>query len=139
MIWHVLSKPLYKYTYGDTGITETDSVTGCIYLGDARVDRHHRIIRNTHSFIPRSRSHTPLPSFHRSTHFVWFIMAKYPIISSHSLPTLLEPEWLFLRHARCGGVVMMGCLPSSSTFSPHHDRVNIGMHSEAVIVQTWRQ
>ena len=37
----VLSKSLYIYTYGDTGITEMDSATGSIYLGDPGVDRHH--------------------------------------------------------------------------------------------------
>ena len=33
---------------------------------------------------------------------------------------------------------MMGCLPSSSTVSPHHDGVKLEMHSEAMIMQTWR-
>ena len=126
------------YTDGDTGITETDSVTGSIYLGEARVDRHHRIIRNTHSFFPRSSSHAPLLSFHRSTKFVWFIMAGYPVISSHPLPTLLKPERLFLRNARCRGVLIMGCLPSSSTVSPHHDGVKLEMHSKAMIMEIWR-
>jgi len=120
-----------------------DSATESIHLGDPGVDRHHRIIRNTHFFFPSSWSHAPLPSFHGSTQFVWFIMAGYPFISSHPLPTLLELEPLFPTnspfgyHARCGGVLMMGCLPSSSTVSPHHDRVNLEMHSEAVIELVW--
>jgi len=33
---------------------------------------------------------------------------------------------------------MMGGLPSSSTISPHRDRVNLEMHSEAVIERVWR-
>jgi hypothetical protein len=40
---------------------------------------------------------------------------------------------------RCGGLLMMGCLPSSSTMLLHHDRVNVEMHSKAMIVQTWRR
>jgi len=160
MIWHVLSKSLYIYTYGDTVITEMDSATGSIYLGDPGVDRHHRIIRNTHCIFPSSWTYALLPSFrrstqfvdphalsqsvHRSTQFVWFIMAGYPFISSHPLPTLLELEPLvptnspFGYHATYGGVLMMGCMPSSSTVSPHRDRVNLEVHSEAVIERVWR-
>jgi len=37
------------------------------------VDRHHRIIPNTHTLFPSSRSHKPLPSFHRSMQFVCFL------------------------------------------------------------------
>jgi len=35
-------------------------------------------------------------------------------------------------------VLMMGCLPSSCTVSPHRDRLNLEMHSEAVMEQVWR-
>jgi len=83
------------YTYGDTVITEMDSATGSIYLGDPGIDRHHHIIQNTHSIVPRAWLHALLPSVHRSTQLVWYIMALYPIISSDPLPTLLEPEPLF--------------------------------------------
>ena len=141
-------------------ITEMDSATGSIYLGDPGVDRHHRIVRNTHCIFPSSWTYAPSPSFrkstqfvdphallqsvHRSTQFVWFIMAGYPFVSSHPLPTLLELEPLcptnspFRYHAKCRRVLMMGCLPSRSTDSPHHDRVNLEMHSEAVVDRLWR-
>jgi len=33
---------------------------------------------------------------------------------------------------------MIGYLPSSSSVTPHHDRLNIVMHSEAVIDPVWR-
>jgi len=33
---------------------------------------------------------------------------------------------------------MIGCLPSSSTVSPHPDGVNLVMHSKAITVRTWR-
>jgi hypothetical protein len=44
IIWHVLSKSLYIYTDGDTGITEMGSVEGSIYLEDPGLDTHHLII-----------------------------------------------------------------------------------------------
>jgi hypothetical protein len=40
IIWQVLAKSLDIYTYGDTRITEIDSATDSIYLGDPGVDRH---------------------------------------------------------------------------------------------------
>jgi hypothetical protein len=87
---------------GETAITEMNRVTGSIYLGDPGVDRHHLILSyneiHTLSF-PALGSHTLLQSFHRATQFVWFLVARYPIISSHSLPTLLKPEQLFLTNS----------------------------------------
>ena len=85
-----------------------------------------------------------LPSIHRSTQFVWFIIAGYPCRSSHPLPMLLELEPLFPTnspcgyHARCGRVLMVGYLPSSSTVSPHHDRVNFETHSTGVMEWVWK-
>jgi hypothetical protein len=38
IIWHVLSKSLSIYTYGDIGRMEMDSATGSIYFGDSGVD-----------------------------------------------------------------------------------------------------
>jgi hypothetical protein len=52
IIWHVVSKSLYIYTFGDTGITAMDSASGGIYFGDPGVDRHLLIIRNTNSILP---------------------------------------------------------------------------------------
>jgi len=142
-------------TYGDRGITEMDSATGSIYLGNPRVDRHHRIIRNKHFIIPSSWSHALLPSFHRSTHYVWFL--------THSCQAFIDPpnlcgsSWpgipwcpltLFLcfssknhsfsgmpfgSHVGCGGVLMIGSPLSSSCISPHRDWVNVEMQSGAVI------
>jgi len=40
--------------------------------------------------------------------------------------------------ARCGGVLMLGSLPSSSTALLHHDWVNFEMYSKVVIVWVWR-
>ena len=77
---------------------EIDSATGSIYVGDPGVDRHC-IIRNAHSIFPSSRSHALLPSIHGSMQYVWFIMTGHPFTSSHPLPTLLEPEPLFLKNS----------------------------------------
>jgi len=84
IIWHILSKSVYIYTYGYTGITEMDSATGSIYFEDPTVDRHHPIIRNTHSIFPSSRSHALLPSFHRSTQCLRFL--------THFCPAFIHPR-----------------------------------------------
>jgi len=136
IIWHVLPKSLYIIEYGDTGITKMDSVTGSIYLEDPGVDRH-LIIRNTHSIFPSSWSHALLPSLHRSTQFVWFIMG----IPSHAL-TLFQcsssenhsfSQIPFGCRVRCGTVMIMSSLPSSSSVWPRCDRLNLGMHSGLLV------
>jgi len=151
MIWHVSSKSVNIYTYGDTAITGMDLATASIYLADTGVDRQHRIIRNTHSSFHRSWSHAPLPSFQRSKQFVLFNMAEYPFISSHPLPTLLEPECFFLRNSHWMQCEVRRSVDDGlSAFELHHlttpcsselrdalrglDCANL----EAVIVQVWR-
>jgi len=137
-----------------------ESATGSIDLGDPGVERHRLIIRNTHSILPSALSHALLPSFHRSTRFVWFLRDSCQALidpcnfCESSWPGIpVYPNTLFQRsssqkssfsripfgcHARCGGVLMMGSLPSSSTDSPHRDRVNSEIRSEAVIERVWR-
>jgi len=39
VIWHVISKFLYIYTYGNTVIMDMDSATGSIDLGDCNTGR----------------------------------------------------------------------------------------------------
>jgi len=115
---------------------------------------------DTHCIIPSSLSHTLLPSIHRSTHHVWFL--------AHSCQVFTDPgnscgsSWLgnpwcqltlsqcslsqnhsfsrmpFGSHVGCGRVSMMGCMPSSSSVSPHCDWVNVELHSRAVIEWVWR-
>jgi len=77
--------------YRDTGITEMDRGTGSIYWGDASLDRHHLIIRNTQSIFPNACLQALLPCLVISTQFVWFLTAEYPIMSSHPFPILLSP------------------------------------------------
>ena len=151
---------LYIYTDGDTGIMAMDSVTGSIYFEYAGVDRHHPDIRNTHSVFPSSQSYALLPSFRGSTQYVsnltlscqLFIDRRISFGSSR--PGIRSyPLTLFLRystqnhslsripfgyHARCCGVLMMGCLTSSSSVSPHRDQLNLEMLSNAGINRVWR-
>jgi len=141
IIWHVSSKSLYIYRYEDTGMTEMASATESIYLGDPGVDRHHLIIRNTHAFFPCSWSH-PCWAFidpHNLCGSSWPGIPSYPLtLFLHSSSQNRSFSWiLFGCYARCSGVLMMGCLPSSSTILPQRDWVNLEMHSEAIIVQTW--
>jgi len=141
IIWHVLSKSPYIYTYGDSGIIEIDSATGSIYLNDPGVDRHYLILKNTLAIFPNSQSHALLPTFHRSKQFVWFIMVG---ILSYPLTLLLcylsqnhsSSQIPFRCHARCARLLMMGCLHSSSSVLQHHG-VSFEMHSKAVIKRVW--
>ena len=57
-----------------------------VYLGYSRVD-WHLITKNSHSILPSCWFHTHLPSFWKSTEFVWFLIARYLFISSLSLPS----------------------------------------------------
>ena len=41
-------------------------------------------------------------------------------------------------HVSCSGVLMMSCLLSSSSISPHRDHLNLEINSNAVIEQVWR-
>jgi len=100
---YCLSLPIYIHT-------EMDTVTGSIYLAGPGVDRHHLIIQNTHSIFPSSWSHAFLQSIYRSTQFVWFIMTGYPFISSHPLPSLLEPEPLLLTNSLQMGREVRRCV-----------------------------
>jgi len=160
IIWHVLSKSLYIYTYEDTGIMEMDSVTGSIYLEYPGADRHHLNIRYTHSIFPSSWSYALLPSFHGSTQFVWILphscqsfidprnlcgssgpgIRSYPLTlflySSSKNPSFSQIHFGY--HATCGTVLMKDSLPSSSSISPHGERVNIQMLAKAVIDRVWR-
>jgi len=41
-------------------------------------------------------------------------------------------------YVRCDLVLMMSCMPSSSTVLPHFDRVNLEMYSKAIFDGVWR-
>jgi hypothetical protein len=79
---------------------EVDRVTGSIYSADSGVDRHHLISISSyhtmkiHSIFPNFWSHLLCPSFLGSMQLRGFSMPG-SIISSHPIPTLLEPAPLF--------------------------------------------
>jgi len=139
----------------DTGITETKWGTVSINLASSGVDRHHHIIPNTPSIFPSSWSYALLLNFHKSTQLVWFLTDTSAVfIDPCNLCSSLWPgtSWytltIFLHSSsqnhyfskiafrcivRCGRMLIMGCLPSSATISPHRDGVNRVMHFEAVV------
>jgi hypothetical protein len=78
---------------------EIDSTTGSIYLEYPRVDIYHLNIHITHCIFPSSWSHAQLPTFRRSTQYVWLIMAGYPFVSSHPVSTLPQLEPLHLTNS----------------------------------------
>jgi len=87
--------------YGDTGVTEVQRVTGSIYSVDPGVDRHH-LISNLSYHTMKIHYLSQLFGLTRSVHDIMdlhnCVGSSMPgsIISSHPIPTLLEPELLFL-------------------------------------------
>ena len=137
-----------------------DGLTYREYIfGRPRVDRHHLIIQTTHFTNPSSWSQTYLLSLERSTQCVWFLMhtcrdfidlhnlcgSSWPGTPSYPLTLLLcsssqIPSFLRIPFGcceTCGGVWMLGCQPSSSAISPHHDYVNSEIYLETLIDKVW--
>jgi len=85
--------------------------------------------------------HSLLPTVHRSTQYVCFIITGYPHTiflpaSSINYNIIRIP---FRHHAPCGRMMRMGCSPSSFPISPHGDWVDLQIHSEAVKQRLWRR
>jgi len=148
LIRHVSSKSLYIHTYEDTGITEMDPGTGSISFGDLRVNRHRRIIRNSHTIFPILGAHSFFPLFRGSS---W----PGSILSSHPHPALLQPELLFLKNSfRIPCEARQNVGDGHFAFSLHRfttswsielgvalrgrDRATLEMHLEAGIERVWR-
>jgi len=106
---------------------EVQRVTGSIYSADPGVDRHHLFsILSYHTMKIHYLSQ--LFSLTRSVHdimdrrnYMGSSMLGH-IISSHPIPTLKNQNRSFSSmpfgcRERCGGVLMMGSLPSSSIVS----------------------
>jgi len=85
--------------YGDPGIPDIDLAIGNICYGDPGDNRHHLIVRNIHSIFPSCWSHSLLPSFYRSTQFVWSLMAGYCFIFFQPLRMLVNEDLLFLTNS----------------------------------------
>ena len=88
--------------YGDTGVTEVERVTGSIYSADPGVDRHHLIsISSYHTMKIHTLS---FPTFGLTCSVRNIVDPRNclgsstpgSIISSHPIPTILEPEPLIL-------------------------------------------
>jgi len=139
IIRHVLSKSLYIHTYIHTYIRRYRN------NGNGLSDREYIFGR------PRRRKTLSFPAFDLTSSFHDFVDPRNCVdprsrVVSYLLTLILHSSSQnrsvsripFGCHARCGGMLMMGCLPSSSTVSPHCDRVNSEMHSEAVIERVWR-
>jgi hypothetical protein len=88
----------------DTGVTEMDGAMGSIYSGDPGVDRlSSHLISSYHTMnytlsLSQLCISLVLPRIRRSTQLRG---SSWPgsIVSSHPLPTLLEPEQLFLTNS----------------------------------------
>jgi len=80
-------------------MTGMNIATGCIYFGEYRVDTYYLIIQKTHTIFPSAWFHVLLATIYRFMQIGWFMMAGYPFISSHPLPTLLELDLLFLMNS----------------------------------------
>jgi len=94
--------------YGDTGVAELDGVMGDIYSGDPGVDSMHRILD-----LISSSYHTTNYTLQLSHLMISLALSETPcgstqlrgssqlgsIIPSHTLPTLLKPEPLFLTNS----------------------------------------
>jgi len=118
-----------RWLYGDTGVTEVESVTRSIYSGDPGVDVQHPI------FIPSCHTtqiHTlSFPTFGLTCSF-WYVvdpphcMDPHGWVVSYLLTFFLRslsynhtPSWVpFGCCGRCGRLLMVGYLPSSSVVSP---------------------
>ena len=88
--------------YGDTGVTEVERVTGSIYSADPGVDRHDLIsILSYHTMKIHTLS---FPAFGLTRDIMdprncVASSTLGSIISSHPIPSLLEPELLFLMNS----------------------------------------
>ena len=101
------SKYIFKeqqLVYGDTGVTEVDRVTGSIYSADPGLDRHHLISISSyhtmkiHSIFPNFCPHSICLRFGGSAQLRGS-STPGSIISSHPMPSLLEPELLVLMNS----------------------------------------
>jgi len=91
--------------YGDTGVTEVERVTGSVYLADHGVDRHHLISISSYHTMKIPTLSSPTFGLTRSIRDIVDppncvgSSTLGSIISSHTIPTLLEPELLFLMNS----------------------------------------
>jgi hypothetical protein len=89
----------------DIGVTKLERVTGSIYSADPKVDRHHLISISSYHTMKIHTISFPTFGLTRSVCDIVgprnCVVSPTPgsIISSHPIPTLLEPEPLFLMNS----------------------------------------
>jgi len=88
--------------YGDTGVTEVERVMGSVYLADPGADRYNLICISSYHTMKIQTLYFPNFGHTRSVYDIVDLRncmvpsTQGSIISSHPIPTLLEPEPLFL-------------------------------------------
>jgi len=123
--WHRTER---WWVYGDSGITEVDWATGSMYLRDPGEDRRHVILLSYNEI-----HNLTFPTFDLTRDFV----DPHSRVVSHLLTLFLRSSSQnrsfsripFGCRERCGGVLMMGSLPSSSAISPHRPEPKVGWPS----------
>jgi len=89
--------------YGETGVTEVERVTGSIYSADPGVDRHLISILSYHTmkihYLSQPFGLTRSVRDIMDPHNCVGSSTPGSIITSHPIPTLLEPEPLFLMNS----------------------------------------
>ena len=85
------------------------------------------------SIFPSSWSHWLFPRFRRSTQFVWFFTAGYPVISSHHLLMALfltNSLWM-LWMVRCKSLACLCCI------RPHSPCISRGYDFQRILILYW--
>ena len=114
---------VHLQVYGDTRVTEVDRVTESIYLAVPGVDRHwhlisissyHSMTIHTLSFPTLVLTHSVRDFMDPQSQVVWYVLTQYLCSSNQKRSFWWIP---FGFHKRCGRVLMVGSLPSSSIVS----------------------
>jgi len=119
----------WRLVYRDTGVTEVDRVMGSIHSADPGVDRHHLISTSSYHTM---KIHTlsfptcgltcsfqdfvdPCNCVDPQQRVVSYLLTRFRRSSNQNCCFWSIP---FGCQERCGGVLMVGSLPSSSIVSP---------------------
>jgi len=109
--------------YSDTEVTEVDRVTGSIYSADPGVDRHQLISLSSCHTMQIHTLHFPTFGLTRSVQdsvdpqcqVVSYFVTQFVCCSNYNCSFSIIP---FRCCEGCGGVLMLGSLPSCSIVSP---------------------
>ena len=132
------------WVWADTGVTEVDWATWSIYSRDPWADRHHLIfISSRHTM----KIHTQFFPTFKLTRSVWDFMDPHDQVVSNLLTFFLRSssynpspsQLLFVCCDRCGEMLMVGSLPSSSLISPQRppSGLSLGSLNRCLQVLLW--